>query len=443
MIEKIVKRDGRIVPFDKEKIVFAILQAAIAVGGRDRKTAEAVANDVVSMLLEQDYQGSYPTVEEVQDIVEKCLIERGHAKTAKAYIVYRYEHALKRAGRESLTYSRDNVPYHKLWQALSWAVDHRCVTLEQISDILRQDSFFTLVSAAEEFYREEIENAFTKIKDRLKELRLIIVAGPSASGKTTTTIKIKNKLKALGYDLVALNVDNYFYDLEFHPKDSYGDYDFETPQAIDLGLLNEHLKALTQGKTVKVPCYNFKKGKREGTAGDIALAKNGIILIDSLHGMFEEMTASLPEENKFRLYIETLAQLKDRDREFIRWSDVRMCRRMVRDREYRNYDPLTTIKHWHHVRRSELRYIVSKISKAQAIVNSFLAYELPVMKHRLAALLPQYLDALKNNIHTEDAYARVFRLQNLFNQIPTWEDEKVIPEDSLLREFIGGSCYNY
>ncbi len=443
MVKRIVKRDGRIVPFDKEKIVFAILQAAVAVGGRDRRTAEAVAGDVLTLLDGRDCRGSVPTVEEVQDLVEKCLIERGHAKTAKAYIVYRYEHALKRAGKSSLTYSRDNVPYRKLWQALSWAVDNECVTTDQLRSIFDRGQYSSLVQKSETFYAEEVLNAFSKIEERLSEIKLIIIAGPSASGKTTTTIKLEEKLKSLGYSLVALNIDNYFFDLDRHPKDSHGDYDFETPQAIDLKLVNKHLAALVRGETVSVPNYDFKTGKRNGTAGEMTLPKNGIILIDSLHGLFEEMTAGIPDERKFRLYIETLSQVKDREMNFIRWSDVRMCRRMVRDMQYRNYDPLTTVKHWHHVRRAELRYIVSKISTVDVIVNSYLAYEFPVMKKRLSGLLPRYLEELKGSIQTEDAFERVRRISGLFAQIPEWEDEETIARDSLLREFIGGSMYQY
>jgi len=159
--------------------------------------------------------------------------------------------------------------------------------------------------------------------------------------------------------------------------------------------------------------------------------------------MFPEMTKGIPEDCKFRLYIETLSQLKDKDMKFIRWSDVRMCRRMVRDMQYRNYDPLTTLKHWHHVRRSELRYIVSKINEVDVIVNSYLAYELPVMKQRIVPYLSRYIKDLQDDIHAEDAYERAVRLDRLFAQIPAWKEESIIPGNSLLREFIGSSTYNY
>src|SRR4030042_687200 len=147
MIDRIVKRDGRVVPFNREKITFAVLSAAVAVGGRDRAAAERVTDEVIRLLERRAVAGSIPTVEEVQDLVEKALIERGHARTAKAYILSRYEHALKRAGRRSLTHSADKIPYEKLWEALSWAVDQGSVRLAEIAAAVREGRFAGLGQA--------------------------------------------------------------------------------------------------------------------------------------------------------------------------------------------------------------------------------------------------------------------------------------------------------
>jgi uridine kinase len=443
MIEKIVKRDGRVVPFNREKITMAILQAAIAVGGRDRAAAERVAEDVVGMLESRYTKGNYPTVEEVQDHVEKCLIERGHAKTAKAFIIYRYEHTLKRLGKQNLTYSSDNIPYRKLWQALSWGVDHSCVSLSQIAQCVEQNRFEELVGASEQFYQEEIEDAVKLILERIGDIRIIIVAGPSSSGKTTTTIKVGDLLKEHGYKLVTLNVDNYYYDLKDQPKDPTGDYDYETPQAIDLALINQHLMALVDGKTIEMPFYNFKTGNREGVAGTLTLGDRDILLIDSLHGLYNEMMAGIPEELKFKLYIETLSQLKDRNGIFIRWADIRLLRRMVRDMQYRNYSPKQTITHWHYVRRSELRYIVSRLKTAHFVANSFLPYELSIMKHHLGHLFEDFKRDFKGSVDREDALRRATRVWAIFEEIPVWENEGIVPARSVLREFIGGSEYSY
>jgi uridine kinase len=443
MIEKIIKRDGRAVPFEKEKIIMAILSAAIAVGGRDRQTAEKVTDDVLDRLESREHPESYPTVEEVQDIVEKSLIERGHAKTAKAFIIYRYEHALKRAGKESLTYSSENIPYKKLWFALSWGVDNNCVMLNHIKKIIEEGRFGELVRVSEEFYQGELDNATRTIMDRINDLKIIIVSGPSSSGKTTTTIKVGDYLKKQGYSLVTLNVDNYYFDLMDQPKDTHGDYDYETPQAIDLELLSRHMRALLNGETIKIPYYNFKTGNREGISRELLLGEKDILLIDSLHGMFEEMTGGIDEQKKFKLYIETLSQLKDKNGRFIRWADIRMLRRMVRDMQYRNYSPRQTLAHWHYVRRSELRYIISRISHADVIVNSFFPYELPIMKHRIGQYFPKFYDEFKDDIDREDAFQRARRVQEIFSEIPAWTYESLVPDNSLIREFLGGSCYSY
>ncbi|MFW5688741.1 MAG: ATP cone domain-containing protein [Spirochaetota bacterium] len=446
MITHIVKRDGRVVRFDPEKITFAVLRAAVAVGGRDRETAEAVTNEVIQRLERQHPPGpggedDYPTVEEVQDAVEKVLIERGNARTAKAYIVYRYEHTLKRASRQSLTYSSENIPYRKLWETLSWAVDNNCHSLAGIRDYVESGRYPELVAISEAFYEREIEAARAVLADRIDEVRVMIIAGPSSSGKTTTTLKVAEAIPERR--LVPLNVDNYFFDLETHPKDTRGDYDFETPQALDIELLNDHLRRLLAGESVEIPWYNFKTGNREGVSESLRLESNDIILIDSLHGFYEAMTESVPDEQKFKLYIETLAQVKDENNRFIRWTDVRMLRRMVRDMQFRNYNPEQTLRHWYLVRRSELRYIVSRLKKAEVIVNSFMPSELPVMKGRLERYFPEFVDHLAGDEEKRDARERAERIIELFGQVPSVPDEDAVPPNSLLREFIGGSAYDY
>jgi uridine kinase len=443
MIKQILKRDGRIVPFNREQITFVVLQAAVSVGGRDRVKAEKVTDDVVQMLEQRQRGDSIPTVEEVQDLVEKALIERGHAKTAKAYIVYRYEHALKRSGRKSLTYSADNIPYEKLWEALSWAVDHHCVHLGQIAESIRSGRYGTLIEDCEEFYAQELSRAVEKLGVRLDTVKMVIIAGPSSSGKTTTTIKVEQQLKPKGFRFVPINVDHFFLDLDDHPQDLRGDYDFETPQALDIAEINKTFRALLRGEQVDVPFYNFKTGKREGISGQLQLGKGEILLVDSLHGLYPEMTEGIEEERKFRLYIETLSQVKDQNNQFVRWADIRLLRRTVRDMLFRNYSPAQTIRHWHFVRRSELRYIVPRLREAEVIVNSFLPYEIPIMKARVGKLFPEFLQEFKEDSDSADAYDRAIRIHQLFEQVPAWAEEKIVPSDSLLREFIGGSKYEY
>ncbi len=443
MVDMIIKRDGRAVPFDREKITSAVYRAAVACGGRDKEESERITEDVLAMLAARRDPGSFPTVEEVQDLVEKALIERGHARTAKAYIVYRYEHTLKRAGRESLTYSSENIPYRKLWETLSWAIDRGCVTLAELSALIEAGRYRELVAASEDFYESELANAAERILERRDELRVVIIAGPSSSGKTTTTLRIREKLAAAGMETVPVAVDNYFFDLEAHPRIGRDDYDFETPQALDLALIDAHLRALVSGQPVEVPFYNFKTGKRDGASGLLRLGERQVLLIDSLHGLFPEMTQSVAEEKKFRLYIETLSQLKEANGRYVRWADVRMLRRIVRDSQFRNYTPRETIRHWHLVRRSELRYIVPQLRRAHVIVNSFLPYELPLMKARVAAHLDPLIEEFAKDPARQDAHERATRVKALFDQMPVVSDESLVPPRSLLREFIGGSSFTY
>ena len=356
MISSIIKRDGRVVPFNRDKIAFAVYRAAVAVGGRDRAPAELVTDDVVALLERRAGEGAapagagepaappaattsgaIPTVEEVQDLVEKVLIERGHARTAKAYIIYRYEHALKREGRPSLTYSVDNIPYKVLWETLSWAADHGCTRLADLAAAIDRGRYGDLIAAAEEFYRRQIDGAVAVISGREPRPRVVIVAGPSSSGKTTTTLKLRARLEQEGWRLFPIAVDNYFYDLELHPRDPHGDYDFETPQALNLELFSRDLARILAGEEVRIPHYDFKSGRQQLAAEPVQVDRDTVLLIDSLHGLYPALTAGIPDQLKVGVYVETLSQIKDAAGTFVRWSDIRMLRRMVRDVQFRNY----------------------------------------------------------------------------------------------------------
>lgn len=208
-------------------------------------------------------------------------------------------------------------------------------------------------------------------------------------------------------------------------------------------MINHDLNRLLAGERIEIPFYNFKTGKREGSSGELALGAKEILLIDSLHGLFPEMTGNIPAEKKFKLYIETLSQVKDKSQRFIRWADIRLLRRMMRDMQFRSYSPRDTIRHWHFVRRSELRYIVPRLREADATVNSFLPYELPIMKQRLGKFFPDFISEFAGDGERADAYERACRVQAIFEEIPSWKDDSLVPADSLLREFIGGSSYTY
>lgn len=443
IFKSIIKRNGVIVPFKSDLITDAIFKAALAVGGTDRKIAEQLTEKAILLLNEMYPAGATPSVEDVQDTVEKVLIENGHAKTAKAYIIYRARHSELRQQRDESIVASDNIPYKKIWQVLNWNIDHDCHSVAAINRHIKEGTFPELVQKSCKAYENDIAKAASRIIKFKNQVRLVIIAGPSSSGKTTTTIKLEEYLKKEGLELVAMQLDNYFWDLEMHPKDEFGDYDYETPQALDLELINGHLSDLLKGKTIQVPRYNFKTGKREKETDPMQIKDNQLILIDSLHGLYGDMTKSISPDAKFKVYIETLAQQKGADREFIRWADIRLLRRMVRDSWHRNSDPRKTLEHWHYVRRSELKNIIPFLNTVDYIINGALPFELPVHKKYLFKHFPDFVKDYKDNPKRQDAYIRAKRVHDLLNSVMEIPDESIIPEDSLMREYIGGSIYEY
>jgi uridine kinase len=442
--QQITKRTGAVVRFNAERITNAIYRAAVAVGGRDRATAERLTAQVVALLGEQFPTGTTPSVEDVQNAVEKVLIMNGHARTAKAYILYREERARRRDERDRReAQAQESIPWRKLWEVLNWAVDHDLHTIARLNQRMAQGEWTEIIAESDAAYQRDIAQAADQIIARRGEVRIAIVAGPSSSGKTTTTTKLSLLLRDMGLCLVPLTVDHYFYDLALHPRDEHGDYDYETPQALGIELINEHLAALIAGEQVLIPYYDFKTGQQTRDHTPMQIGPNDIILIDSLHGLYAPMTASVPQEKKFRLYIEPLLQIKDDRGEFVRWTDLRLMRRMERDASHRAYDPQRTLEHWHYVRSSELRSIVPYVNTADAIVNSALPYELPVMRGRLLDAFARWAVQYDHDPLREDAADRAKRVYSLLSQVGEPGPEAAIPGDSLLREFIGGSTYEY
>ena len=278
-LEHVVKRSGAIVPFNRDRIANAIYRAAVAVGGRDRGRAEKLADQVVDYLARTLPSGHTPQIEEVQDAVEKILIENGHAQVAKAYILYRDERNRQRRedARRSMRPS-ENIPWRKIWYVLDWAVKHDLHTVEMLNRRVRQGEFPQIVHESEAAYEDDLDTAAEILSERGESLKMVLITGPSSSGKTTTTIKLEQRLNKRGLRFRALNVDNYFFDLELHPKDEFGDYDFETPQALDLPLINEHLKHLVKGEEVLIPYYDFKSGHRTDEQTPMHLEKDEILL---------------------------------------------------------------------------------------------------------------------------------------------------------------------
>jgi uridine kinase len=443
-ITHVKKRSGAIVPFNANRIANAIYSAAVAVGGRDKEMAEILSKIVIKKLKDQSPEGHVPHIEEIQDLVEKVLIEQGHAKVAKAYILYREESGRRRREKsQKASRPSENIPWRKIWYVLDWAISHDLHTISALNQRIEKGEFPHIVHESENAYEEDLRTAIELIGNRIEEIKMVFVSGPSSSGKTTTTTKIEKRMQKMGYKFVALNVDNYFFDLELHPKDEFGDYDFETPQALDLELINEHLKQLCDGEEVLIPYYDFKTGTRYLDRTPMRLTDKDILLIDSLHGLYPEFSAAIPDEKKFKLYLEPLLQIKGSDGNYVHWTDIRLIRRMLRDSVHRSYNPEKTLGHWHYVRSSELRNIIPYNSTTDFIINTGMPYELPLYAARLLDNFKEWTEKYKDDPLREDAHRRAARIYTVLTEVTPVEDDSPIPKDSVIREFIGGSSLEY
>jgi len=437
MLNNIVKRDGTVVSYNRERIESAVFRAAVSDKVVNPKEfADRVSLDVESRLRETYSANDIPTVEDIQDIVEQVLMEMGQVVVAKDYILYRNQRAMERAARAYDFQVTDMVPYKKIYEVLYWNMENKCTNIAELNKIIEDGKFPDFINACERRYENEVKQAAKLIVERASKLRLIIVAGPSSSGKTTTASKLENQLKLSGLKVKTMNLDHYFFDKLTHPCDEFGDFDYERPEALDLELISNQLGELVKGNTIFMPEYDFETGKRRLNARELSIDEDELILIDSLHGLHAEMTASIPNENKFRVYIECLGQFRDLEGNFLRWSDNRLLRRMSRDSISRNMEINGTLTHWHYVRTSELQYIIPYIHQADAIINTALPYEFAFWKRYLFDKLENLKSLYVDEPKRLDAHIRVNRVYNFLEAVDPVDEDVVVPEGALIWEFI-------
>ncbi len=262
----------------------------------------------------------------------------------------------------------------------------------------------------------------------------MFIAGPSSSGKTTFAQRLSIQLRVNGKKTFALSLDDYFVERHLTPKDENGEYDFETIEALDLELFNEQLLGLMACEEVNVPVYNFKLGRREYTREPVRLTEDHIIIIEGIHGLNDRISKDIPQVNKFKIYISALTQLNIDKHNRISTSDLRLIRRMVRDNTHRGNNSLKTMELWDNVVRGTEKYIFPYQENADAIFNSALVYELCVLK--------KYAEPLLREIGTDSVfYPERQRLLKFLSYFKPIDYEGAIPSTSILREFIGGSCF--
>lgn len=319
----------------------------------------------------------------------------------------------------------------------SWVGMMGIPTIGAINRHILQGNAGTLIKVAEAFH----ERKFVAIADAIYEahatrgMRMVLISGPSSSGKTTSSKRLSIQLGVLGLKPVIIALDDYFVDRDKTPRDENGDYDFEALEAIDLELFNDHLQRLIAGQSVEIPRYNFITGSREWHEEPLTLDDNSILIVEGIHGLNPRLTPSIPDEQKFRIYISCFTSVAMDNISCIAPSDNRLLRRLVRDYSTRGADAVATIARFPSVRRGEEKHIYPFQENADVMLNSSLFYELSVLRPYAERILREVPDTVPE-----------YRMANhllcfLENFAPISPDE--IPNTSILREFIGGSTFRY
>ncbi|MEG1287765.1 MAG: nucleoside kinase [Bacilli bacterium] len=274
-----------------------------------------------------------------------------------------------------------------------------------------------------------IANASNEISKN-NDIKFVMIAGPSSSGKTTTCARLSAYLSTMGYDPISISVDDYFVDREKSPKDEFGNYDFECLLAIDVELFNTDLMKLLNNEEICLPRYNFITGKREISRKKIKMKENSILLIEGLHALNDDLTPAIDNKNKYKIYLSPFIPLNIDRHNYISTLDLRLLRRIVRDNRTRGYDVKTTIDKWQSVRSGEEKYVFPYIHQANVIINTALPYEVGVMKVFVEPLL---YSVSVNSKYYEEA-RRLLDFLKQFYPIPG----EYVNDESILREFIGG-----
>ena len=473
-IVKVQKRNRALVKFDSDRIGRAILRAAESIGGfqpdflpgtndkifsaqgSDEDIAGFLA-DAATVCLNSDphhlISNFPPTIESIQDEVLHTLRSYGFQNTADAYECYRWgRHWLREGALPPEKFAGNGFPRERMGQILDWNRKQGVDTVAGLNEAVRSGRIKEVIAASLAVYEASLDEAAKKVLSRLNtagnRLRMMWVSGPSSSGKTTTTVKLTQRLEKQGLRFLMLNLDDYFWSLVEHPTDWINDRNYETPEALDIQLLNQHLRALLDGQTIEKPVYSFMEGRRVGTK-PVKLEPDQILLLDCLHGFYPPITEVIDASAQFRLYIETLNVLYEGDgstNRLTQFTDVRLIRRMLRDALHRNHSALRTILHWHYVRYGELFSIIPLMGLGDHIINGGFPFDLPALKPFFigdGGLLPKPED-FAPYAGFLDARIRYDRVKALLESVEGFTKKQLstgdlIPGDAVIREFIGGS----
>ena len=321
-----------------------------------------------------------------------------------------------------------------LMEAERWASVLHCDYVSDLNRYIRRGEVADIIHVSEALHEKKIAEIADHIASNIKELRLILIAGPSSSGKTSFAQRLRIQLRVNGIEPVSISLDDYFRNWEDTPRTKDGAYDFENIGALDVELFNDHLVRLLNGEEVILPHYNFLTGKREVGSEHLSIAPTSPLIVEGIHGLNEALTASVPRGKKYKIYISALTQLNIDAHNRIPTTDARLLRRMVRDYQFRGAYALKTLRQWPDVRAGEEKNIFPFQEEADAMFNSALIYELAVLKRYAVPLL----EMVPRDV---PEYTKANRLLDFCRCFSDITEEYDIPNNSLLREFIGKSIF--
>ncbi len=324
---------------------------------------------------------------------------------------------------------------HILTEAKRWAEILHCDYITDLNRYNRQGEIAEVIHVSEALQEKKIAGIADHIARNIDHLRLILIAGPSSSGKTSFAQRLRIQLRVNGIEPSSISLDDYFLNRDHTPRNERGEYDFEALEALDIELFNEHMLKLMAGESVLLPRYNFVTGQREmEDAVPLSIGARQPIIIEGIHGLNEKLTAAVPRASKYKIYISALTQLNIDAHNRLPTTDTRLIRRLVRDYQFRGSYALKTLKQWKDVRQGEEKNIFPYQEEADVMFNSAMIYELGVLK--------KYAVPLLENIPSDvPEYTKAQRLLDFCRYFDDIEDEEDIPNNSILREFIGKSCF--
>lgn len=307
-------------------------------------------------------------------------------------------------------------------------------TVGDFNEAVRSGQTTGLINVSEALQEKKIASIAEQIAHR-QGTRVVLIAGPSSSGKTTFCKRLSIQLVTCGIKPIQISLDDYFVDRHLTPKDENGEYDYESVHALNIPLLNEQLQQLFEGKNIELPKYNFQTGKSEKSGKRLQLGDNQVLALEGIHALNPELTAQIPQEQKFHIYISALTTILLDDHNYIRTTDNRLLRRIIRDYKYRGVNAQETIHRWPSVRAGENKWIFPYQENADVMFNTAMLFELAVIKQQAEPLL----DLVPENC---PEYAEAYRLRTFLDYIQPIPN-RALPPTSLLREFLGGSSFKY